>query len=151
MEKRFNIPPETFDDYLLFSRQKSWSLIKKGGWINLLSSLKVSRVGLKAFQKVGPGYVKPTTRMIQCFGRLATKNIIDINSKQLDDLINGEKLEMALGDDKGYVIIRLKNHVILGLGFYAQGKLSSQLPKKELRSRMLVCGKPINREVCHVR
>jgi len=97
---------------------------------------KVSKVGIKSFQRVG-AFVKPTTRFMQAFGHAATRARVEIDEKQLQRLLAGEALSMDLDLDKGYVILSLGQDMILGLGFYAQGKVSSQLPRKELRIAML--------------
>lgn len=136
LETRFGIPETFFDDYLLFKRKKSWSILKSGPRGIPAASLKVSKVGVKAFQKVGV-FVKPTTRMIQTFGHMATKAKLEINEEDLQRLLNEEDLPMTLALDKGYVILSLGKEMILGLGFYGHGKVMSQLPQKELRKAML--------------
>ena len=100
------------------------------------SHLKVLSLGLKAFRKVG-AFLKPTTRMIQIFGHAATKAMIKIDKKQLTRLLDGEELQVDLEVDTGYVILVLKKRGVLGLGFYSNGKIRSQIPKKELRIAML--------------
>ena len=110
--------------------------MKNAPQIALATQLKVSKVGLKAFQKVG-AYVKPTTRMIQAFGHTATQARVEIDERQLQRLLAGEDLPMDLNVDKGYVILTLGKDLILGLGFYGQGKVSSQLPRKELLKHRL--------------
>ncbi len=104
--------------------------------INSAVRLKVSRVGIKAFQKVG-AFVKPTTRMIQLFGHAATRAVYEIDKTQLRLLLAGSALIKDLDLEKGYVILRLKDGLVLGLGFYANGKTYSQLPRKELGAAML--------------
>jgi len=136
LEDRFGIPERLFDDYLLFTRKKSWSIIKKSPQVIPAAQLKVSKVGLKAFQKVG-AFVKPTTRMIQTFGHAATRARLEIDQRQLERFLGGEDLPMALDLEKGYVILSLGEDMILGAGFYGDGKIRSQIPRKELRKAML--------------
>ena len=100
------------------------------------SQLKVSKVGLRAFQKIGK-FVKPTTRLIQVFGTAATKGRIEIDDEQLARLVDGEELSVDMDLDKGYVILFQENSRVLGLGFYINGRIRSQIPKKELRRAML--------------
>ncbi len=135
MEDRFGIPEKLFDDYLLFKRQKSWTIMKNCPYIFSAAMFKVSRVGLKAFQKVG-AFVKPTTRLIQTFGHAAIRAKIEINEEQLQRLQNKEDLPMDLDLKKGYVILSLGKNMILGFGFYGHGKIKSQIPLKELRRNM---------------
>jgi NOL1/NOP2/fmu family ribosome biogenesis protein len=137
LEERFGIPERIFDDYLLLKRSKSWSLMKKMAEDHPVGQLKVSKVGLKAFQRVG-AYVKPTTRLIQAFGHRANKAILEIDEKQLKSLVEGETLLRDLHLEKGYVILRLEKDFVLGLGFYAQGTVRSQLPRQDLRKAMVL-------------
>ena len=136
LEERFGIPQRIFDEYLFFRRKNSWQLIKRANYFREASTLKVSKVGLRAFQRVG-AFVKPTTRMIQMFGHRATKAVMEIDEKQLAVLLSGERLTADLSMDKGYVILKLKNNRILGLGFFISGVVTSQISRKELKKEML--------------
>jgi NOL1/NOP2/fmu family ribosome biogenesis protein len=104
--------------------------------LTTISQLKITEMGLKAFQKVG-AFVKPTTRMIQVFGHAATKARLEIDEKQLRRLLAGEELPIDLNLDKGYVILSIGINQILGLGLIINGKVRSQIPRKELRQAML--------------
>ena len=137
IENRFGIPEALFDDYLLFRTKRNWVLIKNATQIAWASQLKVSKVGLKAFQRVG-NFVKPTTRFIQTFGRFAGKGKLQINMTQLETLLEGGEIPVDLKLDKGYVILSIEKDRVLGLGFLINGKIRSQLPKKEIRSAMLM-------------
>jgi len=137
MEVRFGIPEKVFDNYLLFKRKGSWQIINSGVLHAMTASqLKVSKVGLRAFQKIGK-FVKPTTRLIQVFGTAATKARIEIDDKQLAGLVAGQELSMDMDLDTGYVILVQRNGRVLGLGFFINGRVRSQIPKKELRQAML--------------
>jgi NOL1/NOP2/fmu family ribosome biogenesis protein len=135
LKERFGIPEDIFQEYLVFRRKKSWQLIKGVNQVAQASILKVSKVGIRAFQRVG-SYVKPTTRMIQIFGHRATKARVEINEEQLSMLLSGEKLSADLAIDRGYVILTFKSR-ILGLGFFLKGKIRSEISRKELRRAML--------------
>ena len=87
--------------------------------------------GLRAFERVGR-FVKPTTRMIQVFGRAATTAIIDIDYREFQRLLGGDALPFSLDIENGYVIVTLDGHVV-GLGLYINGLLFSQIRKSELR------------------
>ncbi|MEA2038484.1 MAG: hypothetical protein U9N82_01475 [Thermodesulfobacteriota bacterium] len=136
LEERFGIPEKLFDDYLLFSREKSWTLIRNGPHVISASQLKVSKVGLRAFKRIGR-FVKPTTRMIQIFGSFATKATVKINQEQLSRLLEGEQFPVQLDLDQGYVILALDDGRILGLGLLIKENIRSQLPRKEIRQCML--------------
>ena len=110
--------------------------MKSSEFLAPAAQLKVSRVGLKAFHKVG-AFIKPTTRIIQMFGHAATKAKFAIDGEQLQRLVNNQDLPLNVSMDKGYVILSLGEDTVLGLGFYGHGKVKSQIPRKELRKAML--------------
>ena len=136
LEDRFGISRTCFADYLLLRKKKSWFLIRRTVFLAYASRLKVSQVGLRAFQMVA-GFVKPTTRFIQSFGRFATKGKLHVTLEQLHALVKGEKIEVDIRLENGYVILTLDHDRVPGLGLYINGVISSQLPKKEIRGTML--------------
>lgn len=129
---RFAIPEAVFDPYIIFKREKSWYLLRRSTHLYGASRLKISREGLRAFRKVS-AFIKPTTRMIQIFGRHATKAVVEIDENALSRLEGNKTLPMELDLETGYVILSMKQNRILGLGFYASGLLRSQIPQKEWR------------------
>jgi hypothetical protein len=134
--ERFGIPSEVLDEYYLFEGKKGWFILKKSEQVKNGTRLKVSKVGLRAFRKVGQ-FIKPTTRFIQAFGRYATKAIFRMDMPQLKPLITAGEIPVDLGLEKGYVVLSLEDNVILGLGFYIHGSLRSQLPRNQIRESML--------------
>jgi NOL1/NOP2/fmu family ribosome biogenesis protein len=130
MERRFGISENVFDGYLLFKRKRSWRLLKNSPFLQTASQFKVAGVGLKAFQRVGK-FVKPTTRMIQMFGRLATRAKVEMDEVQLRKLVGGEPLNVELEVEDGYVILSFEDR-ILGLGLLIEGKLYSQIPRNDI-------------------
>ncbi len=98
--------------------------------------MKIMKAGLKAFRKVG-AFIKPTTRMVQRFGRSATRARIELDESGLARLSAGERLRVDLGIDNGYVILSLDGDRILGLGLYINGETRSQVSSKELRQTMM--------------
>ena len=91
---------------------------------------------MRAFQEIGE-FVKPTTRFIQIFGTAATRARLEIGKEQLQRLLEGQELPVDLGLSTGYVILTLSGHQVLGLGLFIDGKVRSQIPRKELRQPML--------------
>lgn len=100
------------------------------------ASFKISKGGLRAFQRIGE-FVKPTTRMIQIFGRFATRSTFEIDNRQLSTLLDGGQIEVPPVLGKGYVILVLKGQGVLGLGLIIKGKVRLQISKKELKQDML--------------
>lgn len=105
-------------------------MLKNSPFLQSASRLKVVGFGLRAFQRVGK-FVKPTTRMIQMFGSLATKAIVEIDDVQLQKLVSGESLHLELEIEDGYVILLFAGH-ILGLGLLIKGKILLQIPRNEM-------------------
>jgi len=137
LEERFGIPETVFDPYCLFRRKKSWFILNHSRGLFHASGLKVAKPGIKAFHRVG-AFVKPTTRMIQIFGRFATKEKAEIDGPQLGSMLGGE--EIVLDQDqltRGYVILTLKGAGVLGLGFFKDGKVRNQISKRQLTDAMV--------------
>ena len=121
---------------MLFRRKSSWHLLRRAHQLATVSGLKISKAGLRAFQEIG-AFVKPSTRFIQIFGKAATRAKVEIDEKQLRRLIADEALSLDLDLDNGYVILTLEGGQILGLGLLIDGRVRSQIPRKELRQPMM--------------
>jgi NOL1/NOP2/fmu family ribosome biogenesis protein len=129
LEDRFGIAQTAFDHYLFFTRRKGWWILKKNSSLAKISRLKVSQVGMRAFQQVGR-YIKPTTRFVQIFGKLATKAVVRLDAYRLQSIVKGEPMSMDLRLENGYIILFYEDHP-LGVGLYIDGGILAQLPKKE--------------------
>jgi NOL1/NOP2/fmu family ribosome biogenesis protein len=93
---------------------------------------KVFACGMKSFQRVGE-YIKPTTRLVQVFGPLATKAVVPLAEGQLQGMLDGKELFQDRVPEDGYVILTLRNHV-LGLGLSIRGRVRLQIRKSDLKS-----------------
>lgn len=80
--------------------------------------------------------------MIQIFGGAANRARLEIDTPQLIKLLAGEALYVDLAVEKGYMILSLGENRILGLGFFINGRVRSQIPRKELRQSMLQISPP---------
>jgi NOL1/NOP2/fmu family ribosome biogenesis protein len=129
LEDRFGIHESTFDGFVVFSRRKSWWLLRKTADVNLPVRLKVTQVGLKAFDMVGK-YLKPATRMLQLLGHHATKAVCDLTEADFERLLRGESLRAEGTLEDGFVILRLGGHV-LGVGLLMQGTITSRIRQSE--------------------
>jgi len=134
LEGRFGIPKDEFKDYMIFKKNRSYWMINESSQINHASHLKVMGAGMKVFQEVGE-FLKPTTRFIQMFGHTATRATLEINKKELGDLVEGRFLLVDMGLDNGYVILSIENQV-LGLGLLIDGSIRTQIPRKEIMYSM---------------
>ena len=131
LKERFGILEQTFAEFDLFSRRKSWWLLRKATSVNLPVRLKVSQVGLKAFDKVGK-YLKPATRMVQLFGHHATKGVHLVSDYELEKLLRSEPVEVESGMEDGFVILRFREQV-LGVGLLMKGKITSRIRQSEAK------------------
>ena len=129
LEERFGIPENVFTDFDLFSRRKSWWLLRKSTDVSLPVRLKVRQVGLKAFDRVGK-YLKPATWMIQLFGHHAKRGVYWLSDDEFNRLLRGEPVTVAEGMEDGFVILRLREHV-LGVGLLLQGTVTSRIRQSE--------------------
>jgi NOL1/NOP2/fmu family ribosome biogenesis protein len=136
LETRFGLKPGLFQDYLFFRKRKSWWIFRKTPLLADVSRIKISRMGMKAFQQVGR-FIKPTTRFIQAFGRHATKATLVVEETQLRDLMEGKGLDISLEIDPGYVILSMDEPRVVGLGLYVNGLIRSQISKKALKAEMI--------------
>jgi NOL1/NOP2/fmu family ribosome biogenesis protein len=132
LEGRFGIPISEFHDCAFFKHRQSWWMVRNRSSTPLPSALKVSMVGMKAFQKVG-AFTKPTTRLIQALGPRASRSKHDLGEEGLRDLLRKGEIDLPVSDlEDGYVILCLGDYV-LGLGLLIRGKLKSQIPRKDLK------------------
>ena len=69
--------------------------------------------------------------MIQMFGHLATRARVEMDEVQLHKLVGGDALKSELDMEDGYVILSFEG-CILGLGLLIDGRIHSQIPRKEL-------------------
>lgn len=69
--------------------------------------------------------------MIQMFGHLATKASVEMDEVQLHKLASGDPVEVELDLEDGYVILSFED-CILGLGLFIDGRIHSQIPRKEI-------------------
>ncbi len=121
-----------FDEYHLLKKNKSWWLLRKSDYLCRASSLKVVMTGLKAFQTVGR-YIKPTTRMIQVFGHHAARSVLEVTGDDIEKMAQGSYISSDMAVDNGYIILSFKGAVI-GLGLLIEGRVTSQIPRRDLVS-----------------
>lgn len=126
LEERFGIPCRLFDEFLLFKTSRSWHLLSRSAHIGQAARLKAVQAGLKVFDQVG-GFIKPTTRFVQVFGRYAGKAVVEIDKLGLQRLLSGGRIPAEPGCSDGYVILSLKGYGVIGLGLLIRGEVRGQL------------------------
>ncbi len=131
MKERFGIPEMVFDDYLFLRRKNTWRILRMSAHLAKAGHLKVEAAGIKGFHLIGE-FIKPSTRVIQMFGRHAVKARIELSGEELCRLARGNEISADPDMGNGYVILCLRGHP-LGLGLIIRGMLRVQIPKGELR------------------
>jgi len=114
-----------------FRRKDAWRMIRRSDHLQRSAGYKVCAVGMKAFHEIN-AYIKPTTRLIQLMGQLATRGRLELDESDLSRLVEAREIQMECEMDDGYVILVLRDRP-LGLGLLLKGRLLSQIPKKETR------------------
>jgi len=103
--------------------------------------VRISALGLKKSHLNGElGYAacdagfNPTNALIQNFGHLAKKNVIDLEPKEALDFASGMNLPAEIGNKDKYVILRYNGYSV-GLGFYNKTKkrIINKIPEKRRR------------------
>lgn len=137
MESRFGIPPAAFEGVSFFRRGRNvWAFS-----LPEIPDLRCESVGLR-FISVRGKVPKPTTTALQLFGRVATKNVVDLSSDQAERFIAGERQRLEADVEDGYVVVSYRGGV-LGCGLYSEGELISQLPKERRITREGIENRPL--------
>ena len=79
----------------------------------------------------------PTNALIQNFGYLARKNIVDVDEEKAKHFASGKSFSVPLFGKSRYVLVRFRKHS-LGLGYFdsLKKKVINKLPDK--RERIIV-------------
>lgn len=76
----------------------------------------------------------PTNAILQNFGHLATRNVVDAEEREARAFAAGHDLECEMGQGSRYVIIRYGGHTV-GMGYYDRDKkkILNRIPEKRRR------------------
>ena len=132
MEERFGISKKIFSGYVFSSSGEKVWIFSKEIEKKDLQGLRIEGKGLlfgRFFKKQDK--FKPTTNILQIFGKHATKNIVYVDEKEKDKYIKGFDLEKELDIEEGYVILKHEKD-ILGCGLYREGRIKNQIPKTRI-------------------
>lgn len=129
LETRFGWKKELFEDFgFLQSSDKIW-ICSKECLKDYVSGLKIETIGLLFARKGYQRDVKPTTNIVQLFGKHTTKNVVELTDEQTYTFLHGLDISDFKSDaSDGYVIVR-RGEDYLGVAILRQGKLKSQVPK----------------------
>ncbi len=127
LDERFGLGPEAFEGYGMYMASKGRVYL---GPKALIERPKIVTLGL-LIARVG-GTVKPTTNLLQLFGKRVTKNRLVLSREQARSFARGEDVRLEAGDEEGcaegYVLIAYGG-TPMGCGFLKGGVVKNMLPK----------------------
>jgi NOL1/NOP2/fmu family ribosome biogenesis protein len=131
LEERFGIEKSVFSGYSFHETVDKIYVMSGDIPQKDLNNLRIVQTGIVAGRIFDKGdKFKPTTNILQIFGKFASKNIVELNEKEKEDFIRGLDIENKLteGTENGYVIVKFGKDV-LGCGIYVTGQIKNQIPK----------------------
>jgi len=127
LESRFGILPPKFKDFEFYGASRGRIFL---GPKHIISRPEPVSVGILA-ARTGNA-IKPTTNLLQLFGRHASKNIVNLNKENIMKYAKGESLLLTEQEknssSNGYVIVSYSS-VPVGCGYLKDDSLDSLLPK----------------------
>jgi len=131
---RYGVPPETFDDHTFWEKGagKVWVFAGEAA-----DPSPVEALGL-TFLRVRQEHWKPTTDAAQRFGRVATRNVVELDADAARRFLAGEDQQLDWDGDWGYLIAAHEYAGAvepIGVGLYLHGELRSVVPKGRRRER----------------
>ena len=139
LRNRFGFRPDTFDDYDFFINTKNKIFILNKTTSSIINSYpkKLMNAGLLFARR--DAVIKPTSNMIQIFGKSARRNTINLSRPRTRMYVEGFDIDFReeIPAEEGYVILRYGRYN-LGCGLLRDYALKNVLPKaKRMRIRYL--------------
>ena len=122
-ETRFGLQRSLFSDFIFFSGEGGRIYLGPRSFPDLKETL---HVGLPA-ARVGRS-IKPSSHLVQLFGRHATKNVVQLTRYEAAAYMQGDDLP-AKGDATDGHVILMHDGVPLGCGLLRDGVIKNRLPK----------------------
>lgn len=124
LEGRFGLDPELFSGSGFYLASKGRVYL---GPQQSIPKPRIVTIGLLV-ARVGEN-IKPTTNLLQAFGRHVKKNSIALSREQTLAYARGEDISPDAGDaTEGYVLLSYEGHP-LGCGLLKDGTIKNMLPK----------------------
>jgi NOL1/NOP2/fmu family ribosome biogenesis protein len=131
LEERFGIEKSAFSGFSFHETPDKIYVMSGDIPQKDLNNLRIVQTGIVAGRIFDKGdKFKPTTNLLQIFGRFANKSIVELSEKEKEDFVRGLDIEnkIAEGVENGYVIVKFGKDV-LGCGIYVNGQIKNQIPK----------------------
>jgi len=136
LQERFGIPMSVFDDFEFYGGNKGRVYL---GPKNPIINPEPVSMGLLVIRV--DNSIKPTTNLLQLFGRYANKNIVILTKNHTLEYTNGSDIrptaEETNNSTNGYVVVSYEDSVI-GCGMLKEGLLTNLIPKaKRLKLKFI--------------
>lgn len=126
-EGRFGLEPSAFDDFGLYMASRGRVYL---GPRRIIDRPRVVTVGLLVARTGGA--IKPTTNLLQAFGRRVTKNRVELTRAQAIAYAKGDDLSLEEGQlagaSDGYILLSYESFP-LGCGLLKKRSVKNMLPK----------------------
>jgi NOL1/NOP2/fmu family ribosome biogenesis protein len=125
-EERFGISRKLFREFSLYSDQKGRVFLAPK---NLAAEGIAVSVGMQ-IARIGNS-IKPSTNLLQLFGRHATRNALSVTKEQAVAYAKGDDIKLPTKPEKvsdGYVLLKYLGYP-LGCGLLKEGQIKNVLPK----------------------
>jgi NOL1/NOP2/fmu family ribosome biogenesis protein len=127
LEQRFGLERSLFADYGLYAASKGRLYL---GPKRLVNHPRIATAGLLIGRSGNA--IKPSTNLLQLFGRHVKKNIVALEKDNARGFMAGEDVKTsgseARGATDGYVLVKYLDFP-LGCGFLQDGRVKNMLPK----------------------
>ncbi len=127
LEQRFGLERTLFSDYGLYAASKGRIYL---GPKRLINHPRIATVGLLIARSHGA--IKPSTNLLQLFGRQVKKNYVALEKENAAAFIGGADVRLAPGEvggaTDGYVLVRYLDFS-LGCGMLQGETVRNMLPK----------------------
>ncbi len=127
LEEHYGIKNLKLDYGFLINKDNKIYLVNKDFSKIDQEGLKINSVGLY-FAEYRKGFVRLSIEGSQIIGKLATKNIANLNEEELNDWVTGKDLVYGEADFEGFVIIK-NNNDFFGCGRYKDGAVFNYISK----------------------
>ena len=139
LKKCFGFDPKLFEQFDFFINTKNKIFILSKAASKFIESYpkRLMNAGILFARK--DAVIKPTSNMLQIFGKSARKNIVKLNRPRTRIYIEGFDIDFReeISAEDGYVILRYENNT-LGCGLLRDFTMKNMLPKaKRMRLKYL--------------
>ncbi len=139
LEQRFGLDKSLFLEYSFYLGVKDRLYLGPRSDRADMNGMRVATVGLMVAR--ADEHIKPTTNLLQVFGRRIAKSVIDLDKEKAGKFVSGEDIILTPSEiglvSEGYVLLRYLG-IPLGCGHLKDRAIKNMLPKaKRLKLRFI--------------